>query len=367
MLQTLERWGIRGLVAIGLAAAAWILLGTLRSGAADVPKAKDVKAATREALPSRGGTDYRAELAPAGSIAGQGVVEPADREVKVGAPVAAVIRKIFVTEGQRVKAGAALVELDDDVERAEADAAAADLERATADWERARDGKRPEEQRAAVADARAASARLELSKMALDRSRQLKDRGAATPDEFDRARFAEAGDEATTVASLARSDAAQKGWARDVEVAQASFAQARAKLVEAKARLDRQTVKAPTGGTVLQLVVREGEYFNPAGGTPLVVLGDLSTLRVRLDIDERSLAGITLKESGFVTVEAFGGRRFPGHVVEIGRRMGRKNLRTDEPTERIDTRILEVVLQLDDGRELVPGLRAYGYLQSSGK
>jgi HlyD family secretion protein len=38
----------------------------------------------------------------------------------------------------------------------------------------------------------------------------------------------------------------------------------------------------------------------------------------------------------------------PGKVVEVARRMGRKNVRTDDPTERIDTKILEVVLELDD-------------------
>jgi HlyD family secretion protein len=42
--------------------------------------------------------------------------------------------------------------------------------------------------------------------------------------------------------------------------------------------------------------------------------------------------------------------------------MGRKYVRTDEPTERIDTKILEVVLELDDGHKLVPGQRAFGFL-----
>jgi len=45
--------------------------------------------------------------------------------------------------------------------------------------------------------------------------------------------------------------------------------------------------------------------------------------------------------------------------------MGRKNQRTDDPTERIDTKIREVVLELDDARELVPGLRATGYLSET--
>jgi HlyD family secretion protein len=43
--------------------------------------------------------------------------------------------------------------------------------------------------------------------------------------------------------------------------------------------------------------------------------------------------------------------------------MGRRNVRTDDPVERIDTKILEVVFQLDDREGLVPGLRVVGYIE----
>jgi hypothetical protein len=52
-------------------------------------------------------------------------------------------------------------------------------------------------------------------------------------------------------------------------------------------------------------------------------------------------------------------------VSEIGRRMGRKNVRTDEPTGRLDTKILEVVLDLDEAKELVPGLRVTAYIDAA--
>jgi HlyD family secretion protein len=45
--------------------------------------------------------------------------------------------------------------------------------------------------------------------------------------------------------------------------------------------------------------------------------------------------------------------------------MGRKNVRTDDPVERIDTKILEVVLELDDAQTLVPGQRVMSYVQAS--
>ena len=88
-----------------------------------------------------------------------------------------------------------------------------------------------------------------------------------------------------------------------------------------------------------------------------VVLGDTRVLRVRMDVEERDIGRLTIGAPAQVTADAFPGRKFPGKVVEIGRRMGRKNIRTDDPVERIDTKILEVVVQLERPEGLIPGLR----------
>jgi len=53
-------------------------------------------------------------------------------------------------------------------------------------------------------------------------------------------------------------------------------------------------------------------------------------------VDERNVGS-----KAFVTAEVFAGRRFHGRVIEIGRRMGWKDMRTNEPAERMDTRVLE--------------------------
>ena len=96
-----------------------------------------------------------------------------------------------------------------------------------------------------------------------------------------------------------------------------------------------------------------------------MTLGNLSKVRVRLDIDERFIGSVFVGQPGYVVVEAYSNRKFPGKVVDIAQRMGRKNQRTDDPTERIDTKIREVVLELEDANELVPGLRATGYLSET--
>jgi hypothetical protein len=45
--------------------------------------------------------------------------------------------------------------------------------------------------------------------------------------------------------------------------------------------------------------------------------------------------------------------------------MGRKNVRTDDPVERLDVKILEVVLQIDEPAGLVPGIRVTGYVEAT--
>ena len=63
-----------------------------------------------------------------------------------------------------------------------------------------------------------------------------------------------------------------------------------------------------------------------------------------------------------MTADAFGDRRFAGRIVRVGQMLGRKNVRTDEPTERVDTKILETLVELDDGRELPLGLRVQAFI-----
>lgn len=349
-MQTFKKWLPRVALALIAMAMGAVLTRTFLAGPSDAPQPKNFKAADRTALSQDGAPDFRGAIAPPGTVAGQGIIEPRDREVKVGAAVSGVIAKIFVNEGDSVKAGTPLIELQDDVERAAVQTAQAQLEKASA-------GARREEREALGADARSAEARAQLSQINARRIHGLFLKGAATEDDDDKAAYQTRIDQAAAAAAGSRSEQAHAGWRLEVAVSQGQ-------LDEAQAQLGRLTVRAPSDGTILQLVVRAGEFYSTVAQTssPLLTIGDLTRIRARLDLDERDVAAVRLGQRGFVTAEAFGDRKFPGTVVDIARRMGRKNLRSDEPTERIDTKIREVVLELDDGHELVQGLRVSGFL-----
>jgi len=122
-------------------------------------------------------------------------------------------------------------------------------------------------------------------------------------------------------------------------------------------------VFSPIDGVVLRRHHRSGE--DVSSPDPIVTLGDTTALRVRVDVDEDDVARIRVGERGYVTAHAFGGQRFGGRVVRIGGELGPKNVRTDEPAERVDEKILETLIQLDDGHELPVGLRVDSFISVS--
>lgn len=290
-------------------------------------------------------------------IGGNGVVEPDTEETNVASEVPGRIAEVLVKEGDKVQAGAALLALEDANERAAVAVAEAELEAARVRSDKVQKGSRVEDVRASIAEARAAQTRASLSRGIYDRTKRLAEGNAATPDELDRARRqAEADDFAATAANAKKAAIVNGSRAEDIAVAEADVRISEARLVEAQALLEQRQVRAPSAGEILQIKVRAGEYLQPGGEAPIVI-GDTRHLTVRIDVDERDFARVAVGAPVKVFAKAFGDKAFQGTVRDLGRRMGRKNQRTDDPTERNDTKILEVVVSLDDFAGLVIGQR----------
>ncbi len=325
-----------------------LLIGNKIFGApSTVTRKQDTVAAQRLSVPV-GGVDERMALPDPVLVAGNAVVEPREQETKVAAAVPGRIAAIAVQEGDRVKAGSIIVEMEDAPERAA-------FQAAQVDYEKSLHGQRKDDVDAVISEAESARAKAELSAEAYRRTDQAAKGGAATADELDRAKSQAESDRRTFEATEARQRAAVSGSRWE------DIAASKARRDQAKALLDRLAVRAPIEGEILQVKYRVGEYVTP-GGNPLVVIGDTRMLRMRIDIDERDIGHIAIGDPAYAVADAYPDRKFPGKVVAIGRRMGRKNIRTDDPTERLDTKILETVVELSDSNGLVPGLRVTGYI-----
>src|SRR5262249_50644668 len=113
---------------------------------------------------------------------------------------------------------------------------------------------------------------------------------------------------------------------------------ARAKLAEARAQYDKTFVRAPIDGVILRRRAKTGESVSVQFDSPSVTMADDHVRGVGMEVDETEVAHVEVGQSAFVKADGFGDRRFPGRVIRVGQILGRKNIRTDEPTERVDTK-----------------------------
>jgi len=123
--------------------------------------------------------------------------------------------------------------------------------------------------------------------------------------------------EAAVSQAQARLDLLKAGASeKDIAVSEAQVAQAQAALDAAKAALSKATLTAPFAGTIGAVYVREGEMITP--GQPVIVLGDLSTLRVETtDLNEVDVARVKVGQKVDITFDALPERKLMGTVTHI--------------------------------------------------
>jgi ABC exporter membrane fusion protein, DevB family len=319
---------------------------------------------------ARGGTppavaasSSSSEAESRGPIVAAGRVEPAGEEFKIGSELDGRLARVLVNEGDRVRAGQVVAELVNDEYRARVELARAEVAERQARLDRLRAGSRIEEVREAEAALLEAEARLATAHAEVERRRPLLERGAISRSEFDLSVRDEVVAGAAVAAARERLELVRHSTrAEDIRRTEAELASSQARLREAEAYLAKTFIKSPIHGRVLRRWLKSGESVTSAGG-PILSIGNVSVLRVRVDVDETDVARIRIGQPAYVTAEAYGDKRFTGKVVQIGQALGRKNIRTDEPTERVDKKILETLVELDKGQELPIGLRVDAYLQ----
>lgn len=255
-----------------------------------------------------------AEAPYANFIAGAGIVEAASQNIAIGSPLPGVVKRVAVRVGDKLRSGGLLFELDDREALAEEGVRRAALGRARA-------GVRQAE--ASVADAAT------LLRLAED----VEDRRAISVEELERRRNA-----------LAIARAALEG-------ARALAVQAEAELQATQTTLNRLKVRAPVDGEVLQVNLRPGEYA-PAGpsSVPLVLLGDLSELHVRVDIDENDAWRFRRDARAIAYVRGNRDFRVDLHPAWVEPFIVPKKSLTGDSTERVDTRVLQIVYAFDPAK-----------------
>jgi HlyD family secretion protein len=115
----------------------------------------------------------------------------------------------------------------------------------------------------------------------------------------------------------------------------------------AQTNLEVLTVRAPRDGTVLQLNVREGEYAGLTPTEPLMILGDTGHLQIRADVDEQNAPLVVAGEPAVAFLKGDTQNPIPLRFVRIEPYVVPKRSLTGDSAERVDTRVLQIIFELD--------------------
>ena len=230
------------------------------------------------------------------SVAASGIIEALSENVAIGVPEAGLVTKVHVKVWDSIKEGQPLFTLDD----------------------------RELHAQLSVNEANAAVAEATLRRLQdqLARLKGVNDPRAVSQDEV-------------------------RTKENDVAVAQAQLEAARAQVAQNKVRLERMIVAAPRAGTILQVNVRPGEYASATPKTAAMVLGDMEHLQVRADVDEQNAP--RLQPGQFATAYLKGDTTQPIELrfVRIEPYVVPKVSLTGASTERVDTRVLQVIYSFE--------------------
>ena len=232
-------------------------------------------------------------------VAGSGIIEANTENIAIGTHIAGIVSKIYVQIGSQVKAGDPLFTIDDRAQRALLATKAAGVK---------------------VAEAQLAHANYELG----------------------------LGEGLTEKRVLSLED--RETRRSNAQTAEAQVAQVKADLESAKTDLERLTVRAPVDGQVMQLKVRPGE-FAPTGvlAQPLILFGGTEPMNVRVNVDENDAWRVRTNADAIGYLRGNNQIRTPLRFVRFEPYVVPKTSLTGDATERVDTRVLQVVYSFERG------------------
>ena len=265
-------------------------------------------------------------------VSASGKVQP-KRQVNVSAQTPGRVTRIAVEEGQRVKAGQFLLEIDPkqlegQLQRGEASVAAAQSSLLGA--------------RTSVEQGRA---NLELARQNLKRQEDLWKEGLTTKENLEKAQ-----NEVTV------READLRARTQDIETNEQRIKQEQAGLSTTRYNLNQIIITAPMDGLVTRRSIEEGETavvgtMNNAGSV-LLTIADMSVIEAEVEVDETEIPSVALKQEAKVTIDAVPDRTFKGRVTEIGNSPIQTS--TTQNTGQRQATTFKVVITLE---EPVPDIR----------
>jgi multidrug resistance efflux pump len=308
--------------------------------------------------PQRAEANAERPIAMTSRVAGLGVVEPVSGLVELSPLMPGVISQIRVGEGDRVRKGQLLVELDNDDLKAKVGQSQAQLEIKQADLLRLRNGPLPQEIAKAEAQLREEESSMKLLELQETRRTTLARAGAVSTEALNSATSSLDASRQRREAALRSLEILRRGTrAEDIAGAEAQVRLAQQQLAEAEANLAKSYIYATSDGVVLRKYLEPGEAVLGQTVSPALQIADTSHLQVRTQIDEDDIAALRVDQKAEISGPGLGGRKLKGVVTRLSPRLGAKSVTGNAPSEKRDTRVLDVIVGLDPGTELPINLR----------
>jgi multidrug resistance efflux pump len=286
------------------------------------------------------------------TVGGAGIVEAWTENIAIGTPLPGVVQEVYVPVekvGQTVKKGDPLFLVDNRQLQATLKYNEANLRAARAQLAKLEAQPRAEEVPPSEAKVSVAEANVSVQQDLAERARRLRPSGAMTDEDVNQ-RLLTLGVARRQLAQAKAEDALLKSgaWKFDKEIAQANIALAEAQVQQTKTDLDRVLVRAPRDGVILQVNVREGEYVGTPPGQALMLLGAINEkLHIRVDIDEHDIP--RFHKGAAAQASPRGNPRivYPLSFERVEPYVLPKKSLTGDNTERVDTRVLQVIYAVD--------------------
>lgn len=295
---------------------------------------------------------------PQWAASATGRVEPKFGEVRIASQVPGKIDEILAATNDKVHTGDLLVRIDDDEHYVKIAAALAEVS--------VRERERQEEQVTGLALERrkaedaVASAERELfaAREAFDAALRAQKAGTGPADavETNRTKVAEVQQKLASARGDLANVNAKPGMPL-VQRLESSLAMARSELSAAEIALERTRIRAPGNGTILNMIAKVGETAVPSPDSVLVEFGDLTSLRLRAEVEERDAAKVHVGQRVVVKADAYPDKTFEGTVASISQSLGAPRIASRGPRRPNDVEVVEVMVDLDGNPPLFTGMR----------
>lgn len=281
-------------------------------------------------------------------ISGVGVVEASSDNISIGTPINRIVDQVFVHVGMEVKKGDVLFKLENDDLKSDLVMRQLAYEIALAKIERLKALPRQEEVMAAEATLKNAQVELNQAWDQYQMVEGLQDSRALSRQEINRRRFNYEQAEAHWQEAKANLSKVQAGtWQPDIDIAYLLSQQAKANVDKIQTDIERTIIRSPINGKVLQVKIHEGEF--PAVISlkgPLMIVGNIDEIYLKVSINQFDAPYFRSDAPAIAFLRGNARMEFPLEFVRLEPYLVNKQNLTNEITEKVDTRVLQVIYRI---------------------